>query len=127
MGTRALSRDQTGRGVKLANHLHLTSRPKMNGAIPLCPTYAFLACTGTVSSCICRSSFSSEGWDSVVGTAGWSGDRIPVAAKFSAHVQAGPGAHQAFSTVGIGAFLGAKRSGRGVDHPPHLAPRLKKE
>jgi hypothetical protein len=24
-------------------------------------------------------------------------------------------------------FPGAKRPGRGVDHPPHLAPRLKKE
>ena len=24
-------------------------------------------------------------------------------------------------------FLGVKRSGRGVEHPPHLAPRLKKE
>jgi hypothetical protein len=24
-------------------------------------------------------------------------------------------------------FLGVKRPGRGVDHPPHLAPRLKKE
>ena len=24
-------------------------------------------------------------------------------------------------------FLGVKRPGRGIDHPPHLAPRLKKE
>ena len=29
--------------------------------------------------------------------------------------------------MGTGFFPGAKRSGRGVDHPPHLAPRLKKE
>jgi len=26
-----------------------------------------------------------------------------------------------------GSFPGVKRSGRGVDHPPHLAPRLRKE
>ena len=30
-------------------------------------------------------------------------------------------------TMGTGSFPGVKRSGRGVDHPPHLAPRLKKE
>jgi len=29
--------------------------------------------------------------------------------------------------VGTGFFPGVKRPGRGVDHPPHLAPRLKKE
>jgi hypothetical protein len=28
---------------------------------------------------------------------------------------------------GSWSFRGLKRSGRGVDHPPHLAPRLKKE
>jgi len=27
----------------------------------------------------------------------------------------------------IGSYLGVKRPGRGVDHPPHLTPRLKKE
>ena len=27
----------------------------------------------------------------------------------------------------LGSFSGVKRPGRGVDHPPHLAPRLKKE
>ena len=29
--------------------------------------------------------------------------------------------------LGTGCFPGAKRPGRGVDNPPHLAPRLKKE
>jgi hypothetical protein len=29
--------------------------------------------------------------------------------------------------MGTGSFPGVKRSGRGVDHPPHLTPRLKKE
>jgi len=48
-------------------------------------------------------------------------------ARFSASVQTCPEAHPAFYTMGTGSFLGAKRPGRGVDHPPHLAPRLKKE
>jgi len=29
--------------------------------------------------------------------------------------------------MGTGSFRGVKRSERGVNHPPHLAPRLKKE
>jgi hypothetical protein len=37
-----------------------------------------------------------------------------------------PGAHPASYTVGTGSFLGVKRSGRGVDHPPDLVTRLKK-
>jgi hypothetical protein len=59
--------------------------------------------------------------------AGRSGDRIPVWATFSAHVQTGPGAHPASYTMGTGSFPGVKKPGRGVEHPPHLAPRLKKE
>ena len=38
-----------------------------------------------------------------------------------------PGDHPASYTMGTGSFPGVKRPGRGVDHPPHLAPRLKKE
>ena len=48
-------------------------------------------------------------------------------AKFSAPVQTGPGAHPASYTVGSGYFPGVKRPERGVGHPPHLGPRLKKE
>ena len=48
-------------------------------------------------------------------------------ARFSAPVQTGPGAHPASYTMGTGSFPGENRPGRGVDHPPHLAPRLKKE
>jgi hypothetical protein len=59
--------------------------------------------------------------------AGRSGDRIPVGARFSAPVQAGPGAHPATYTMVTVTFPGKKRPGLGVDHPPHLAPRLKKE
>ena len=53
-----------------------------------------------------------------------SGDRILVGARFCAP---GPGAHSASYTMGTGSFPGVKRPGRGVDHPPPLAPRLKKE
>ena len=58
---------------------------------------------------------------------GRSEDRIPVGARFSAPVQTGPGAYPAYGTMGTGSLPGVKRPGRGVDHPPHLAPRLKKE
>ena len=58
---------------------------------------------------------------------GRSGDQISVGARFSAPVQIGPGAHRASYIMGTGSFPGLKRPGSGVDHPPHLAPRLKKE
>jgi hypothetical protein len=64
---------------------------------------------------------------SVQRLAGRSGDRIPVGARFSAPVQTGPGAHPVSYTMGTGSFPEVKRPGRGVDDPPHLAPRLKKE
>jgi hypothetical protein len=47
-------------------------------------------------------------------------------AKISPPVQADPGAHPASCIMGTGSFPGVKRPGRGFDHPPHLAPRLKK-
>jgi hypothetical protein len=37
------------------------------------------------------------------------------------------GPHPALYSVGTGSFPGVKWPGRGVVHPPHLAPRLKKE
>ena len=46
---------------------------------------------------------------------------------FSESVQNGPAAHPVSHTMGTGTFPGVKRPRRGVDHPPHLAPRLKKE
>ena len=46
--------------------------------------------------------------------------------RFSAPVQNGPGAHPASYTVGAGSFPRVKRPGDGVDQPPHLAQRLKK-
>jgi len=74
------------------------------------------------------------GLDSAVGIAtgyglraGRSGDRIPVGSTFSAPVHTGPGAHPASYKMCTGSFSAVKRPGRGVDHPPHLAPKLKKE
>jgi hypothetical protein len=37
----------------------------------------------------------------------------------------GTEAHPAYCTMGTGSYPGIKRLGRGVDHPLHLAPRLK--
>ena len=47
-------------------------------------------------------------------------------ARFSALVQTGHGAHPASKTMGTVSLPGVMRPGCGVDHPHHLAPRLKK-
>jgi hypothetical protein len=67
----------------------------------------------------------SVGRDSDSLRAGRSADRILVQARFSAPVQTGPGAHPASYKTGTGSFPGIKRPRRGVNHPSHLAPRLK--
>jgi len=54
-------------------------------------------------------------------------DRIPLGVRFSAPFQTGRGAHSLSYTKGTGSFPGVNRPGRGVDHPPQLALRLKKE
>jgi hypothetical protein len=46
-------------------------------------------------------------------------------ARFSAPFQADPGAHPASYTMGTGSFPGAKRPGRGVDHPPLSSAEVK--
>ena len=52
-------------------------------------------------------------------TTGWtSGDRVPVGMRYSIPIQTGVGVHPASCTMGTGSFLGAKRSVRGIDHPP---------
>ena len=48
-------------------------------------------------------------------------------ARFSASVQTGHGAHPASYSIGTGCFPSVKRPWRGFDHPPNLAPRLRKE
>jgi hypothetical protein len=57
--------------------------------------------------------------------AGRSGDRIPVGARFSAHVQTCPGAHPANCTMGTGSFTVVKRPGRDTDYPPLLSPKVR--
>jgi len=47
-------------------------------------------------------------------------------ARFSIPVQTSSEAHTATYTMDTGSFPGVKQPGRGVDHPPHLAPKLKK-
>jgi hypothetical protein len=59
--------------------------------------------------------------------AGRSGDRIPVGARFFAHVQTGPAAHPASCTVGTRSFPGVKRPGRGADHPPPSSTEVTNE
>jgi len=54
------------------------------------------------------------------------GDRISVGARFSALVQTGPWVYPALCTMGTGSFPGVNQLGRGVENPPHLAPRLRK-
>jgi hypothetical protein len=55
-------------------------------------------------------------------------DRIPGGgARFSAPGPSGPGAHPASCAMDTRSFPGVKRPGRDVDHPSHLASRLKKE
>jgi len=49
-----------------------------------------------------------------------------VGARFYAPVYTSPGAHPASYTMGTGCFPGVKRPGLDVDHPPHLAPKLRK-
>jgi hypothetical protein len=48
-------------------------------------------------------------------------------ARFSTPIQTDPGAHLVFYTMGTGSFTWVKRPGRGIDHPPHLVSKLKKE
>ena len=68
-----------------------------------------------------------EGYVSGLQAAGRSGNRILVETRYSALVQTVPGAHPVSYTKGTGYFPGVKRPRCGVNHPPHLAPRLKKE
>jgi len=50
-----------------------------------------------------------------------------VGVRFSAPVQISFEAQPASYTMGTGSFLGVKQLGPGVDHPPHLVLRLKKQ
>ena len=61
-------------------------------------------------------------------TTGWTvRGSNPGGGRFSIPFHTGPGAHPTSHKMGTGSFPGVKRPGRGVNHPPPLAPRLKKE
>ena len=70
-------------------------------------------------------------WDSSVGIETCyglgGGDRIPMEARFSAPVHTDPRSHLSSYTIGTGLFPVVRRPGRGVYHPTHLTPTLKKE
>ena len=55
------------------------------------------------------------------------GIEIPVGARFSTHVQTGPGAHQASYTMGTGSLPGVKRPGRSVNHSPPSSAKVKEK
>jgi hypothetical protein len=59
--------------------------------------------------------------------AGWSGDHIPVGARFFAHIQTGPRSHPSSCTMGTRSFLGVKRPGCGADHPPLPSAKVENE
>jgi hypothetical protein len=59
--------------------------------------------------------------------AGWSRDRIPVGARFFAHIQTGPGAHPASCAVATGSYPGVKWPGRGAHHPPPSSAKVTNE
>ena len=79
----------------------------MSGTLPPLSLHVSMALVGTTSP--------STGWTV------WGSN--PGGTRYSAPVPTGPGAHQSSYTMGTGYFPGVKRSGRGVDHPHHLAPR----
>ena len=68
-----------------------------------------------------------EGQDSDSLRAARCKNRNPVVARYSAPVQTGPVAQPASYTIGTESFPQVKRSARGFNHPPHPAPKLKKE
>jgi hypothetical protein len=72
------------------------------------------------------------GWNSSVGIATGYGvdgpvDRIPVGARFFAHVQSGHGVHPASCTMGAESFPGVKRPRRGAEHPSPCSAEVTNE
>jgi len=59
-------------------------------------------------------------WFSDLLQIGRSGDRIPLGARFSTHIQAGTGVHPA-----TGSFPEVKQPGQRVDHPPVSSAEVK--
>jgi hypothetical protein len=55
---------------------------------------------------------------------GWSGDRIPMVARFSASVQTGPGPHPTSYKLGTGSFSAVTRP-IDVNHTPPSSAEIK--
>jgi len=55
----------------------------------------------------------------------WSGDQIPLEARSSIPAQTAPGAHPTSYTMDTGSYLGVKRPGPGVSHPPPSSAEVK--
>ena len=109
-------------------YLHFLSSAAVKSSCPVLSWLSLLSLSlPEVATCLFSVLYSSEGRDSDFLRVVRSGDRILVGARFSAPVQTGPAARPPSYTMGTGSFPGVKRPGRGVDHPPHLTPRWKKE
>jgi hypothetical protein len=48
MGVSVLSREQSGRGLKLTTHLHTVPRLRMSGDIPLVPLHAVMVLAASI-------------------------------------------------------------------------------
>jgi len=59
--------------------------------------------------------------------AGRSGDPIPVGVRLSAPFQTSPGGHPTSYTIRTRSFLGLKRPGIGVDHPPSSSVEIQEK
>ena len=57
--------------------------------------------------------------------AGWTGDQIPVGARFSAPVLTSPGAHPASYSLGTRSLPEVKWKGRGIEHLPPSSAEVK--
>jgi len=72
--------------------------------------------------------FSGRGWRSRYSNSlrnGYSGDRMPVGARYFVPVQTGPGTYPASSTIRTGFSPGIKRPELGLYHPPASSAEVK--
>jgi hypothetical protein len=97
--------------------------PKLSFSFRLCDKGFERISRSLKYTCVCLIPYKCRNVPSL--RAGRSGDRIPVAARFSSPVQTDPRAHPASYTMSTGSFLGVKRPGRGVDHPLSSSAEVK--